>query len=96
MLSIKNNSAQYTLRKLLNFLFLLLLLKSSVIKAQTLEGEYDGVNYFARDSVVMNVTNEIVIFYGDVELISDDMMLTADKVIYNTKKSEICAYGTRG
>ena len=95
MLSIKNNSAQNTLRKLPNFLFLLLLLKSSVIKAQTVEGEYDGVNYSARDSMVMNVPDEIVTFYGDVELISDDIKLTANKVIYNTKKSEICAYGTK-
>ena len=95
MLSIKNNSAQNTLRKLPNFLFLLLLLKSSFIKAQTVEGEYDGVNYSAKDSMVMDVPDEIVTFYGNVELISNDIKLTADKVIYNTKKSEICAYGTK-
>lgn len=83
------------LSKLPNFLFLLLLLKSSVVLAQTVNGEYDGVNYSARDSMVMHVPEEIVTFYGDVELTSDDIKLTADKVIYNTKKSELCAYGTK-
>ena len=73
----------------------MLLLKSGVVCAQTLAGEYDGVNYSARDSMVMHVPNEIVTFYGDVKLVSDDIKLTADKVIYNTKKSEICAYGTK-
>ena len=70
-------------------------MKSGVVCAQTLDGEYDGVNYSARDSMVMHVPNEIVTFYGDVVLTSDDIKLTADKVIYNTKKSEICAYGTK-
>ena len=79
----------------MHFLFLLLLLKSGVVSAQTLEGEYDGVNYSARDSMVMMVQDEIVTFYGDVKLTSADIMLTADRVVYNTKKSELCAYGTK-
>ena len=95
MLSLKNNSAQSVLRKSLHFLFLLLLLKSGVVSAQTHEGEYDGVNYSARDSMVMMVKDEIVTFYGDVKLTSEDIKLTAHRVIYNTKKSEICAYGTK-
>ena len=95
MLSFKNNSAQKTFKKLPFFLFLLLLLKSIVVKSQAVEVEKDGVNYSARDSMVMQVTNKIVTFYGDVELTSDDINLTADKVIYNTNKSEICAYGTK-
>ena len=79
----------------MHFLFLLLLLKSRVVSAQTLEGEYDGVNYSARDSMVMMVQDEIVTFYGEVKLTSADIMLTADRVVYNTKKSELCAYGTK-
>ncbi len=45
--------------------------------------------------MVMHVHNEIVTFYGDVKLTSEDIKLTAHRVIYNTKKSEICAYGTK-
>ncbi len=70
-------------------------MKSSSTKAQTQEGEYDGVNYSARDSMIINLSDKIVTFYGDVDLISDDIRLTANKVIYNTKKRELCAYGTK-
>ena len=79
----------------MNFLFLLLLLKSGVVLAQNIEGEYDDLNYSARDSMAMMVQDEIVTFYGDVKLTSSDIMLTADRVIYNTKKNELCAYGTK-
>ncbi|MAO46770.1 MAG: hypothetical protein CL823_06425 [Crocinitomicaceae bacterium] len=95
MLSIKNNLASHFFVKGYYFLFLLIVLKSGVVLAQAYEGEYKGVNYYARDSIVMQVQSELVTFHGDVQLTSADIKLTADMVVYNTKKSELCAYGTK-
>jgi hypothetical protein len=90
MTYLKNNSTRNDLGKGLRFLFLLLVLKSGVVL-----GQDEGMNYSAKDSIVMLVDSNLVLLYGDVRLTSGDIVLTADRVVYNTNTSEICAFGTQ-
>tara|TARA_B110000444_G_scaffold261407_1_gene313262 strand:- start:2152 stop:4566 length:2415 start_codon:yes stop_codon:yes gene_type:complete len=86
---IKNNSLLAANLKGLSFLFLLLVLKSVVVSAQT-----ESMNYSARDSIVMDTDANLILLYGDVILTSGDILLTAYRVVYNTKTRDVCAFGT--
>ena len=72
----------------MHFLFLLFLLKRSCF-SPNLEGEYDGVNYSARDSMVMMVQDEIVTFYGDVKLTTSCLLIGG---IQHKKERVMCLW----
>jgi lipopolysaccharide assembly outer membrane protein LptD (OstA) len=66
-----------------------------VLKNGCIWGQDDALTYTASDSIVMIADSNIVLLYGDVKVISGDIELTADRVIYKTDLREACAYGTQ-
>ena len=71
-------------------LFLLLVLKNGEVW-----GQDDSMTYTATDSIVLIADSNLVRLYGDVKVISGDIELTADRVVYRTDLKEACAYGTQ-
>lgn len=66
------------------------MLKNAEAVAQT-----DTVDWHAEDSTQTYVKEGLIKLYGQVEIKTSDMLLTADRVVYNTKTGNVCAYGTQ-
>lgn len=90
MILFKNNSITDILGKAAACLFLLFVLKNAEAFAQT-----DAVDWHAEDSTMTFVQDGIIKLYGQVEIKTADILLTADRVVYNTKTGNVCAYGTQ-
>lgn len=55
----------------------------------------EGVDYTAKDSIVTFVESGLIKLYGEVQIKTADIVLTAERVEYNTETGNVCAYGTQ-